>query len=69
MRPGVIKGAVPDIEGIEQDAENAPEAFGDVIPLMIPAPTYAALSRVAAVQNKTVAELIAYALERVITEG
>lgn len=66
MRPGVIKGAIPAIDEYEKAEEEAPEAFGDVIPLMIPAPTYAALSDAAAEQGKTVVTVIAEAIEHVL---
>lgn len=69
MKPGVIKGAVPDIDELEAAEAAAPSAFEGVIPLMIPTPTYRALSDAAAKQNKTVAEVIVAAIGAVLGEG
>lgn len=69
MRPNAIRGVIPAIDEYEKDEEDAPEAFGDVIPLMIPAPTYKALSDAAARQGKRVVDVIAEAIEHVLAGG
>lgn len=63
---GAAKPIVPFVDEVEREAEEQPEAFGDVIPLMIPMPTYRALSDAAAAQNMTVAQLITEAFNHVL---
>lgn len=59
---------VADIDKIEAEAETAPEVGTDVVPLLIPVPTYKAISDAAARKNMTVAQLLSRAFTIAIEE-
>ena len=63
-----IKAVIPDIDGLEREMEEAPEPIADVIPFMIPVPTYRAMSEAASKKNMTVAQLFAQALSHILSE-
>lgn len=65
---GAVKAAIADIDQLEAEAESAPVVFSDLIPFMIPGPTYRALSDRAAQRNTTVALFLAEVLSRALEE-
>ena len=68
MASSAIKSVIEGIDDLEEAAEAAPEPIGDVIPLMIPVPTYKALSDAAAKKNMTVAEVLSRAISAILRE-
>lgn len=62
MRSRAVSVAVANIDLLERSQASASDAFGDVVPVMIPMLTYKALSDAAARKRQTVAEVIAHAL-------
>jgi hypothetical protein len=63
-----IRGLIADIEGVEEDAEAAPEPGQDMVMLPIPMPTYKAMSDAAAKKNMTMAQLVARAFSIALQE-
>ena len=66
--PSPVRAAIPDIEDIEEAAQNEPEPFVDVVMVGIPLPTYRALSDEAAKRNTTIAKLLTRAFNAVLAE-
>ena len=68
MSSDAIKAVIPGIDQLEKATAEAPLPFVDLIPLMIPEPTYRALSDASALRGMTVAQLVQRALTRVLEE-
>lgn len=63
-----IQSLIADIEEVERELETRSEPGADFVPLMVPMPTYKALSDAAAQRGMTIAQLIARAFKIAIEE-